>query len=98
MATASTVLNKPHQPVTSARNAARDISARFGRTCAARQAGSRKQSDVSRVHIGRLLAPALCCTDHVATLATVPMRRLTGRDRRFYFLGQPSRKRGMSGQ
>src|SRR5262249_13906740 len=51
--------------VTSATNAARDISARFGRKVGARQSGSTKQSVARRVHIGRLLAPAsVLCADH----------------------------------
>src|SRR5205807_9972973 len=82
MATSSTAHNEPHQPVTSARNATRDISAWFGRRDAARQAGSTNVADNSRVHIGRLLEPALCCADHGDDLSQGP-------DSRFDRMGQP---------
>jgi hypothetical protein len=78
----------PHQEAASARNAFRDISAPFGRSLGARQAGSAKQLDVRRGLIGRLLKErwfAPITGDHDSSDLDLTFDRL---GQEFYLSGQ----------
>ena len=74
----------PNRP----KKAARDMSAWFGRNAGFRQHGSMNQFDARSFDISRLRKAAQIRADMQRTITIGRFSCLTGRDRRFSFLGQ----------